>query len=289
MKRVFLVPGMVVLAAVVSLPVAAADRARLPEAAPVPVPQQAVETPPVIEEVSAERTPPSAPFPVGWEDDVYCAGWIGSDKELVTGRIVAAEYEDSRDMLGTGDVVYSDVGAREGLMAGQVFWVIRPEYQVYKAGSISDVVGRFYATPGRAKVVCVQETTAILEFIESCEPAYIGDLLIPFEPIPIPLVRASAPLTQCDRPSGKVTGQIVSVKDRATPVGTDSVVFLDLGEQDGLYPGDFLTIYRNRAGGGTIRTLLGEAAVLWTKPHTCVAKITSMVDSMIVGDFAELK
>ena len=94
MKRVFLVPGMVVLAAVVSLPVAAADRARLPEAAPVPVPQQAVETPPVIEEVSAERTPPSAPFPVGWEDDVYCAGWIGSDKELVTGRIVAAEYED---------------------------------------------------------------------------------------------------------------------------------------------------------------------------------------------------
>lgn len=289
MKRVFLVPGMVVLAAVVSLPVAGADRARLPEASPLPVPQQAVETPPVIEEVSPERMAPSAPFPVGWEDDVYCAGWIGSDKELVTGRIVAAEYEDSRDMLGTGDVVYSDVGAREGLMAGQVFWVIRPEYQVYKAGSISDVVGRFYATPGRVKVVCVQETTAILEFVESCEPAYIGDLLIPFEPIPIPLVRASAPLTQCDRPSGKVTGQIVSVKDRATPVGTDSVVFLDLGEEDGLYPGDFLTIYRNRASGGTIRTLLGEAAVLWTKPHTCVAKITSMVDSMIVGDFAELK
>ena len=35
------------------------------------------------------------------------------------------------------------------------------------------------------------------------------------------------------------------MKDRATPVGTDSVVFLDLGEEDGLYPGDFLTVYRH--------------------------------------------
>lgn len=288
-KRAFLATGMVVLAAVVSLPLAGADRAPLPEAAPAPVPQQAVEPPPSIEEVSAERIASTAPFPVGWEDDVYCAGWLGLDSEPVTGRIVAAEYEDSRDMLGIGDVVYSDVGSREGLMAGQVFWVIRPGHQVYKADSITDVVGRHYATPGRVKVVCAQETTAILEFFESCEPAYIGDLLIPFEPIPIPLVRASAPLTQCDRPSGKVTGQIVSVKDRATPVGTDSVVFLDLGEEQGLYPGDFLTIYRNRAAGGEIRTLLGEAAVLWTKPRTCVAKVTSMVDSMRVGDFVELK
>ncbi len=289
MKRAFLVPAMVLLAAVVSLPVAGADRGRLPEAAPVPVPQEVVPPPAAIEEAPAERLSSTAPFPVGWEDDVYCAGWIGSEKEPVTGRIVSAEYEDSRDMLALGDVVYSDVGAREGLMAGQVFWVIRPAHQVYKAGSISDVVGRFYTTPGRVKVVCVQETTAILEFTESCEPAYIGDLLIPFEPIPIPLVRASAPLTQCDRPSGKVAGQIIAVKDRATPVGTDSVVFLDLGEEEGLYPGDFLTIYRKRNDGGTIRTLLGEAAVLWTKGHTCVAKVTSMVDSMRVGDFVELK
>jgi hypothetical protein len=139
------------------------------------------------------------------------------------------------------------------------------------------------------KVVCAQESTAILEFTESCEPAFLGDLLIPFEPIPIPLVRSSAPLTQCDPPSGKTTGQIVAVKDRATPVGTDSVVFLDLGEEDGLYPGDFLTVYRRRNDSGTIRTLLGEVAVLWTKGRTCVAKVTSMVDYMGVGDFVEQK
>jgi hypothetical protein len=138
-------------------------------------------------------------------------------------------------------------------------------------------------------VVCVQETSAILEITHSCEPSYLGDLLIPFEPIPIPLVRASAPLTQCDAPSGKIVGQILEAKDRATPVGTDSVIFIDLGEADGLYPGDFLTVYRKRNDSGTIRTVLGEAAVLWTKARTCVAKVTSMVDYMGAGDFVEMK
>ena len=287
MKRAFLVPAPVLLAAALSLPVAAAPPGRLPEAAPLP--QEVAAAPATIEEASAERLSPSAPFPVGWEDDVYCAGWIGAMDEPVTGRLVAAEYEDSRRMYGVGDIVYTDVGARDGLMAGQEFWIIRPEHEVHGAGRVEETIGRFYATPARAKVVCVQDATAILELTESCEPAYLGDGLIPFEPIPIPLVRASAPLTQCDPSSGKTTGQIIEVKDRATPVGTDSVVFLDLGEEDGLYPGDFLTVYRPRGDGRVLRTLLGEAAVLWTKGRTCVAKVTSMVDSMRVGDFVELK
>ncbi len=289
-KRTFLVPALVVLAAAaISLPAAGEGRTRLPEAAPLPVPQQAIEAPAVIEEAPTERISTTAPFPVGWEDDVYCAGWIGAMNEPVTGRIIAAEYEDSRAMYAVGDIVYSDVGARHGLMAGQEFQVIRPGHEVYKVSSVTEGLGRFYHSPGRLRVICVQETTAILEFIESCEPAFLGDLLIPFEPIPIPLVRASAPLTQCDPPSGKTTGHIVEVKDRATPVGTDSVVFLDLGEEDGLYPGDFLTVYRNRGDVAALRTLLGEVAVLWTKGHTCVAKVTSMIDYMGVGDFVELK
>mgnify|MGYP001048190457 CR=1 FL=1 len=290
MKRAFVVPAMVVLAAAaISLPAAGAGRSRLPEAAPAPVPQEAVEPPATIEEAPTERSSSTAPFPVGWEDDMYCAGWIGLENEPVTGRIVAAEFEDSRAMFGVGDLVYSDVGSRDGLMAGQEFWVIRPAHEVPKPGSDFDTLGRFYLTPARARVVCAQEETAILELTESCDPSYIGDLLIPFEPIPIPLVRASAPLTQCDPASGKTGGLIVEVKDRATPVGTDSVVFLDLGEEDGLYPGDFLTVYRPRNDAGTIRTLLGEAAVLWTKGRTCVAKVTTMVDYMGRGDLVELK
>lgn len=290
MKRAFLVPAMVVLAAtLLPGPVAVAGGAGLPEASPLPAPQEVAPGPVVIEEAPAERSSRTALFPVGWEDDVYCAGWIGAMEEPVTGRLVAAEFEDSRHMFGVGDVIYSDVGARQGLKPGHELQLIRPAHEVYEVGSLFATVGRFYNAVGRARVVCVQEGTAILEITDSCEPAFLGDLLIPFEPIPIPLVRASAPLTQCDPPSGKLVGRIVEAKDRATPIGTDSVVFLDLGEEDGLYPGDFLTVYRNRGDGSTIRTLLGEVAVLWSKAGTSVAKVTSMVDTMGVGDFVELK
>ena len=290
MNRPFFAPAMVLLAAaVLSRPVDAAGGLALPEAAPLPAPQEVVPVPEAIEEAPVERVARTALFPVGWADAVYCAGWIGAMTEPVTGRLVAAELQSSRHMFAVGDIVYSDVGARDGLMAGQEFQLLRPEHEVFAPGSYTDALGRFYATPGRLRVVCAQETTAILEIIESCEPAFIGDLLIPFEPIPIPLVRASAPLTQCDPSSGGTMGRIVEVKDRATPVGTDSVVFLDLGEEIGRYPGDFLTVYRHRNEDGSIRTLLGEVAILWTRGRTSVAKVTSTIDAMSVGDYVEVK
>ncbi len=74
------------------------------------------------------------------------------------------------------------------------------------------------------------------------------------------------------------------------PIGTDSVVYLDLGEADGIYPGDFLSVWRPRADAAlALRTLLGEVSVLFTKERTAVAKVTSMIDTMGVGDFVELK
>lgn len=275
MNRPYFVPALALLASVVLCAPALAQTSAAPTQ---------------IEVAPVERSSKAAPFPVGWEDDVYCAGWIGSDEEPVTGRIVAAEYEDSRTMYATGDIVYADAGSADGLVAGQEFQVIRPAHVVYKLDSAIDRIGRFYDTPGRVKVVCVQEKTAILEFTESCAPSQIGDLLVPFEPIPIPLVRASAPYTQCDAPSGKTTGRIIETKDRAVPIGTDTVVYLDLGEADGIYPGDFLSVWRPRADAALgLRTLLGEVSVLFTKGRTAVAKVTSMIDTMGVGDFVELK
>ena len=89
MNRPYFAPAMVLLATVaLSSPAVGAAASRLPEAAPVP--QQATPVAPApIEVAPVERASRTAPFPVGWEDDVYCAGWIGSPDEPVTGRIVA--------------------------------------------------------------------------------------------------------------------------------------------------------------------------------------------------------
>jgi hypothetical protein len=105
----------------------------------------------------------------------------------------------------------------------------------------------------------------------------------------VPLVRRTQVVTICDVPNGKVTGHIVETRDGVIPVGTDTTVFLDLGEADGLSPGDFLTVYRPSGRAEGVRTILGEASILTTKNRTSVAIITLMSDTIGIGDAVELK
>ena len=74
-----------------------------------------------------------------------------------------------------------------------------------------------------------------------------------------------------------------------TPVATDSLVYLDLGEADGLNAGDFLTVYHASGRAEGVRTILGEASILTTRRRTSVAIITLMADTMGVGDSVEIK
>ena len=241
-----------------------------------------------IPEVPASRAE-AGPIPVGYESDVYCSGWIGGVDEKFPGRIISAEKLETRASYMQGDIMYLDIGSSRGVVPGQEFWVVRPGRIVYEPGSVTKEVGRLYETPARLKVVCVQEETSIAEITASCSDSTIGDLVLPFEPIPIPLARVAPLPTSCDSSSGKIQGRIVEVFDTATPVATDTVVYLDLGDKDGLLPGDFLTVFRPRDDVNTLRTILGQVAILSTREHTSVAKVVSMTDTMYVGDSVELR
>jgi hypothetical protein len=249
-------------------------------------------------------TPISPPIPIGVEADVYCTGWIEEPETKYPAAIFSAERIDSKLGFIEGDIVYIDAGSNQGLAAGQEFWIVRPDRTIYRPGSATDVVGRVLLTPGRARILCAQEESAIAEIVLSCSDVNIGDDLLPFEPIPIPLVRRTAPLSSCDPQTGKVTGQIVGDYDDWTPIATSSVVYLDIGEDDGLLPGDFLSVFRPPAVADTrsfivgtssaltnrgVRIMLGEAAILATQKKTSVAIITSMHDTMFVGDHVEMK
>lgn len=231
----------------------------------------------------------SGPIPIGVEADVYCSGYLGETSEDFPGAIVSAEKDKNQTLFMKGDIVYLDIGAEDGVEAGVEFTIVRPRRAVNKWGSVSDFVGRVYGTPGRVRVICAQEKSSIAEISYSCTDAEIGDFVIPFEPVPVPLVRRTQVVTICDVPNGKVIGHIVETRDSVIPVGTDSIVFLDLGEADGLNPGDFFTVYRPSGRAEGVRTILGEASILTTKNRTSVAIITLMSDTIGVGDAVELK
>jgi hypothetical protein len=169
------------------------------------------------------------------------------------------------------------------------FTVARPDRLVNRWNTVRDYIGRIYLTPGRIRVICAQERSSIAEITYGCSDVELDDVLVPFEPLPVPLVRRTSHQTFCDPPNGKLIGHVVNTKDAVTPVGTSTVVFLDLGEQDGLSPGDFLTVYHPSTRAVGVRTVLGEAAILTTRNHSSVAIITSMIDFIEVGDAVEVK
>jgi hypothetical protein len=235
---------------------------------------------------SSARTGPSA---VGVDADVYCSGWLGETDEKFVGAVVSAEKIDTQSVFGFLDLVYVNIGEGEGAKLGQEYWVCRPDTLVTNPNVPERTIGRVYTTPARIRITCVKEKSSIAEIVAACNEVEIGDVLLPFEPIPIPLVRRTRVATLCDVPNGKVTGQIVHARDSAVAICQHSIVFLNRGEKDGLAPGDFLTVFRTRTGAGSVRTLLGEAAILVTKDHSAVARIMVSKDAMGVGDEVELK
>lgn len=251
--------------------------------------EPATAIPPRFEKAVRVPQSVSGPIPIGVEADVYCSGYLGETDEAFPGAIVSAEKEKNQTFFMKGDIVYLDIGARDGVEAGAEFTLVRPRQAVNRWGSVSEFVGRLYETPGRVRVICAQERSSIAEISYSCSDAEIGDFVVPFEPLPVPLARRTQFATICDVPNGKVTGHIMETRDRVIPVGTNSIIFLDLGEADGLNPGDFLTVYRPSGRAEGVRTILGEASILTTRNRTSVAIITLMSDTMGVGDAVELK
>lgn len=269
--RAFYVSALaVVAAAALSVPVAAQDAQRR------------------LEIVDAPTSRSTGPVAVGVDFDVLCSGRIAPEGLVLPATIVGAQMISSQTSFVEGDILYLDIGSNRGAAPGQEYWVVRPEETVWADESELHAVGRFYNTPARLRIICVQEEASIAELTNSCTETAIGDNVLPFEPVPIPLVRPSRMLTSCDPASGHPVGRIVRVKDLVVPVGQESIVYIDLGSND-VQPGQFLTVYRTHPTIPSVRTILGEIAVLASFESTAVAKVTYSRDVIYKGDSVEVK
>jgi LysM repeat protein len=248
-----------------------------------------------------------APIPLGAESDIYCTGYIGPDHETFPYSIVGTEYEEMSPNLSaaaggnyTGaygrpgtvkvdlsisDIVYLDGGRAGGLTPGEVLTVVSPEREVIHPVT-RQRVGRYYHYAGRVRVLSVQDTTAIAEIVQSCDPVHVGALLRPYEPEPVPLGRITAmrPVNYPAKAEKLADAPvIVFSQDDVISLGQDNVVFIDQGADRDVTPGDIYTIYRmNREGLPPI--VIGELAVLSVHQTSSVAKIIESRSAVYIGD-----
>jgi hypothetical protein len=184
-----------------------------------------------------------------------CGGFIAQGAPAAQFEVVGSDTETERRLFVQGNLVYLNGGAGQGVRAGQEFSVVRPRGQfrsefTRKRGSL----GVYTQEIGRVRVVRVKEQTSVAEVVSSCESVLLGDLLRPVQSVPAELSRRpDLPLDRFAEPTNRQTGRIVLARDGREVLTRDNVVFIDLGAEDNLRVGDYLTIYRPEGHGTFVR------------------------------------
>ncbi|HEX3559682.1 MAG TPA: hypothetical protein VHU19_10775 [Pyrinomonadaceae bacterium] len=214
----------------------------------------ATEPPPRPAADRRERRPPTAAH----ESEMACGGFIEQQAAKGQPQIVGAEQERERRVFGQGDLLFIDAGAQKGLRVGQEFEVTRPRGQFrskfsHKGGSL----GVYTQEVGQVRVVRVRERVSVAEVTLSCSDLLLGDLLRPLPQRDAPAAHAEVNLDHFAEPTGKQTGHIVLARDGRETLSRDEVVFIDLGAEDNVKVGDYLTVFRPE-GRGTIVEVRGE-------------------------------
>ncbi|HET9481930.1 MAG TPA: LysM peptidoglycan-binding domain-containing protein [Candidatus Polarisedimenticolia bacterium] len=250
-------------------------------------------------------------FPLADETDVYCSNYIvdlyePSDLEI-TGR-----EDSSRTLMGTGDIVFLNKGLESSMAPGDEFSIL--SYQgVVEHPIFRENVGESVRPVGRLKILALQERSATAQIVHACDAVEMGMALVPFEEIPLPLTTPVEFSQYGSRFDPGNAGYIVDVMPDKSDIGAGDIVNVDLGSENGLQPGDVLTVFREwggavsfdtaessfdrqqaraerrRAGGGFDpedypQHILGQAVVLTTREHTATLKVILSAREMNLGD-----
>lgn len=185
------------------------------------------------------------PAPAARPSESDCGGFIEQAQQQAAGQIVGAEQEAVRGVFAEGDLVFVDLGTQGGARVGQEFSVVRPRGRFRsKFSRKSGSLGVYSQEVGRLRVERVRDRVSVARVMVACGDMLLGDLLRPVVSREVPSARPEVALDRFAEPTGKQTGRIVLARDGREIVSRDDVIFIDLGSEDGLKAGDYLTVFR---------------------------------------------
>jgi hypothetical protein len=191
---------------------------------------------------------------VAGKSRLFCAGYIRYQRLPHMPEIVGAHEEQEQRTYADGDIVYLNAGSQQGIKEGQNFQIIRPRGDVKGVHKEKDgYLGTYVQEVGQLQVFKVRENTSVAQITFTCDMALLGDLLAPVPDRESPLVRADENLDRYSDPSGKQTGRLMMAKDNREMVTRNDIVYIDLGSEDKITRGDYLTIYRPMGTGNITR------------------------------------
>ena len=242
--------------------------------------------------------PVNNPIPLATESDIFCYGYIGHPDEPMPNYIESHEDVEVKYLLKVdpavpgsatqGDLVYVRGGQASGLMPGETYLAIEPGDLVYHPVT-GALLGRHYDYVGQVRVLCTEGGQSRAMITEACREIRVGARLKPLPQLPIPIARVPELPEWCDPPSGRQQGYIVDSRGWDLGLVEGNLVQINLGADDQLEPGDFLTVFRPSMRSDQPRVVLGELGVLTTEARTATAVIVTARREMLVGDQVELR
>ena len=183
-------------------------------------------------------------LPIAAGNNLYCAGYVQASPVNTVNKIVGAEDEQEQNIYAQGDNLYINVGASQGVKVGDMYAVIRPRGQVETRWTRKRNLGFYVQEIGALEVIKVKNEVSIVRVKNSCDNLLLGDLLQPIQQRTSPTFQTKPALDVFGEPTGKALGRIFMARDGREMLGREQIVYIDLGAEDRVSVGDYLTVYR---------------------------------------------
>ncbi len=199
--------------------------------------------------------------PAADRNRLYCAGHIRYERFSASPEIVGTEEEQEKRVFAAGDIVYMNAGTQQGIRSGHEFMILRPRGEPKQVHTQkSGFLGIYVEEVGQLEVLKALDTTSVAQITYSCDTVLLGDLLTPVPERVSPVAPADLPVDRFADPSGKQIGRVMMARDGREMVTRNDIVYIDLGAEDNLAVGNYLTIFREVGTGNITRIDFPELA-----------------------------
>ncbi len=199
-------------------------------------------------------------------DIILSAGYI-EDQVNKAGSIIATP--SGMSMVGRGDEVYISVNGP--VNKGQKFYTFKT-YGTVKHPVTKQPLGELVEITGVIEVTGKEGNYIKARVIKSYSEIEVGSYLDNYYDV--------KPLDITRERKGKAHGVIVAGKDLRYLTGRLDVVYLDRGVNDGLLPGDVLTVVSSDSPNRPI----GKIRIISARNSTSVAEVVESTQEIVKGD-----
>ncbi|HUR98158.1 MAG TPA: FlgT C-terminal domain-containing protein [Pyrinomonadaceae bacterium] len=204
--------------------------------------------------------PPSRSMRIAERNNLYCAGYVQTSPIDTSRKIVGAVEEQETFLYSQNNFVYINAGANKGVQVGDMFSVVRPRGQVKSHWTRKGSLGFYTEEVGALEVVRVKPEVAVARVKTSCSDIMLGDLVQPLQVRVAPEYKQRPALDLFGDPSGKAVGRLIMSRDNVDLITRDFIVYIDLGAEDNVQVGDYVTVFRKLGKGNPFFGDWGESA-----------------------------